>query len=141
LKSNLHYLVFSIAYFFLFSIFLLVDSLDQPFRSLTALDGGTVTLVCSVVQFHPNDLFWFKHTSGEAPRYITSYMGYSQQETFYGEFEDSRFHIEKTNSTFNLKIEKLQPLDMATYYCGEKRFGHVFLGPGTVLCLTGKHLS
>ncbi|XP_039599453.1 uncharacterized protein LOC120522831 [Polypterus senegalus] len=113
------------------------DSVNQPFRSLTAPEGGSVTLVCSADQFHPNDLFWFKHISGQAPRYIMSYTRYSQQETFYEEFENSRFHIETTNSTFNLKIEKLQPVDMATYYCGERKFGHVLLGPGTVLCLTG----
>ncbi|KAK1167613.1 hypothetical protein AOXY_G10340 [Acipenser oxyrinchus oxyrinchus] len=109
----------------------------QPRLSVTAQLGEPVTLECSVVSTRQIIQAWFKQVIGQPPMRILKDDGQAEH-TFYEFGNKSRFQIEKNESSFNLRILKMESSDMAVYYCAALRGSHVLFGNGTALLFKGK---
>ncbi|XP_039602005.1 immunoglobulin kappa light chain-like isoform X1 [Polypterus senegalus] len=117
--------------------FISAESSLKPSHLVTAQVGGSALLQCSVFLSPPSEGFWLKQLHGKAPQYILKAPPNSERATFYNDFKDGRYLIEKTRDVFNLEIKRLKPMDMGTYYCGKIRHNNIEFGQGIELCVNG----
>ncbi|XP_040887423.1 immunoglobulin kappa light chain-like [Toxotes jaculatrix] len=113
---------------------------ERRFRSADV--GDTVTLEC----FYENEdsawVFWYKQTSGQRPRLMSSFYVYDTKTTFYHEFKNnSRFALGSNSKANNLTISDLQISDSATYYCASSYSFMFEFAEGTTLSIKGSHLN
>ncbi|KAG7465337.1 hypothetical protein MATL_G00175350 [Megalops atlanticus] len=87
------------------------NAVVQPNLTMAAAVGETVTLTC----IHPTDdfssIFWFRHTVGQQPQYISC--------------------------VYKLPKRNLSPSDAGTYYCAVATCGEILFGNGTRLDVQG----
>ncbi|MCJ8733730.1 hypothetical protein PDJAM_G00226950, partial [Pangasius djambal] len=96
--------------------------------------GNSATLQCCVFGKEDGEIIWFKQQNGKQPRIIVRYFK-TARETFYDEFQNSRFQIKKHGNCFNMTISNTTLSDQATYYCA------LVFGDGTHLQIKGEHVT
>ncbi|XP_066561858.1 immunoglobulin kappa light chain [Amia ocellicauda] len=114
---------------------ILADAITQPGFLLRAQLGDSVSLQCFIHQQSLKQLFWYKQVVGEAPKCMFSSYGQSGQLTRHGEFNHSRFSVQRTGSAFHLCISNTEPTDIGTYYCATLDYSQVLFGGGSTLLL------
>ncbi|XP_053091693.1 uncharacterized protein LOC128318639 [Pangasianodon hypophthalmus] len=113
---------------------LTVPDVYQPDKKLSVEIGNSATLQCCVFGIEDEEIIWFKQQNGKQPRIIVRYFK-TAQETFYNEFQNSRFQIKKYGNCFNMTISNTMLSDEATYYCA------LVFGDGTYLQIKGEHVT
>ncbi|XP_053091566.1 uncharacterized protein LOC117597705 [Pangasianodon hypophthalmus] len=113
---------------------LTVPDVYQSDKKLSVEIGNSATLQCCVFGIEDGEIIWFKQQNGKQPRIIVRYFK-TAQETFYNEFQNSRFQIKKYGNCFNMTISNTMLSDEATYYCA------LVFGDGTYLQIKGEHVT
>nr|7D5Z_C Chain C, light chain of 1D8 [Homo sapiens]7D5Z_G Chain G, light chain of 1D8 [Homo sapiens]7D5Z_K Chain K, light chain of 1D8 [Homo sapiens]7D5Z_O Chain O, light chain of 1D8 [Homo sapiens] len=85
--------------------------MTQTPPSLSASVGDRVTLTCRASQAIRNNLAWYQHKPGKAPKRLI-YAASTLEDGVPSSFSGSGF-----GTDFTLTINSLQPEDFATYYC------------------------
>lgn len=85
--------------------------MTQSPPSLSASLGDKVTITCQASQNINKYIAWFQQKPGKAPRLLIRYTSTLESGI------PSRFSGSGSDTQFSLKINSLQPEDIATYYC------------------------
>ncbi|KAJ8272918.1 hypothetical protein GJAV_G00094970 [Gymnothorax javanicus] len=108
----------------LFSVFILIDAkrtLTQRDLSLTKREGNTVSIHCEASGLSSDDyVHWYQKKDEEPFRrllYISNADGSKFPDSTLTKDEKDSFSTDKTQSRFDLKIQKLQKAHAAIYYC------------------------
>uniref|UniRef100_A0A672YEB6 Ig-like domain-containing protein n=1 Tax=Sphaeramia orbicularis TaxID=375764 RepID=A0A672YEB6_9TELE len=102
----------------MFLVCLLPSHLTQPTGDVTAVQGLTLTLQCTLETSSNNPtLFWYKQEVNDYPRYMLQRLISGSETIKAPEFQDERFDTEINKTSFPLKIQKLHVSDSAVYYC------------------------
>ncbi|XP_062260831.1 T cell receptor alpha variable 18, partial [Platichthys flesus] len=93
------------------------DRVMQPSGGLTAAEGETLTLGCT---FQTNDptptLLWYKQQVNDFPKLLLQRFS-TQADNPAERQRDRRTDAAVNQTSFPLKIQKLQLSDSAVYYC------------------------
>lgn len=111
----------------------------QPDSVVVAEEGDDVTLPC----FHPkeqiNKVLWYKQLVGKKPLLVASSYYHSMPIDFHNDFDKSqRFNLARAAGSSNLTILKVEPSDLAVYFCAGSFSNVIRFGAGTVLVLKGE---
>uniref|UniRef100_A0A671EPS6 Ig-like domain-containing protein n=1 Tax=Rhinolophus ferrumequinum TaxID=59479 RepID=A0A671EPS6_RHIFE len=85
--------------------------MTQSPSSVSASLGDSVTITCRASQGISNELSWYQHKPGTAPKLLI--YGANSLQTGV----PSRFSGQGSGTAFTLTISSLRPEDVATYYC------------------------
>ncbi|KAL1280595.1 hypothetical protein QQF64_015218 [Cirrhinus molitorella] len=91
------------------------DTVDQPDKDATEVEGRSVTLQCKYkTDSVQEELFWYIQRANDFPKYIL-------RRNKYGGANDAqfqkRFHSEVSSNSVPLTIQDVQVSDSAVYYC------------------------
>ncbi len=91
------------------------ETVSQPERHQTELDGKSVTIKCkySSASTAP-DLFWYIQRANDIPKYILRRNRYGGDNGT--EFQE-RFHSEVSSNSVPFTIQDVRVSDSAVYYC------------------------
>ncbi|KAL6084114.1 hypothetical protein STEG23_027593 [Scotinomys teguina] len=87
-----------------------IQMTQSPATLSTSL-GESVTMTCLASQSIGNALSWYRQTPGKPPQLLIYYAN------SLADGIPSRFSGSRSGTQFSLKINGLQPEDVATYYC------------------------
>ncbi|KAB5570931.1 hypothetical protein PHYPO_G00219110 [Pangasianodon hypophthalmus] len=111
----------------------------QPDEELSVDIGDSATLQCCVSQKEVGLIAWFKQPCRKTTQIIVM-LYKSAGDTFYNEFPNSRFQIERSSNCFSMSILNITPSDEAMYYCALMRPSLVF-ADGTYLKIKGENVT
>ncbi|XP_074479743.1 uncharacterized protein LOC141760637 [Sebastes fasciatus] len=117
------------------------SSVRQQRGFVSANVGNGVTLQCFYEGSEPASLYWYKQTLGQKPRLISSSYVYDTTETFYHEFNNPRFTLDRENSNNHLTIFDLRISDSAIYYCAAGASALLYFAEGTLVSVQGSGLN
>ena len=86
----------------------------QSPASLSAPVGESVSITCKASEEIYSALNWYQQKPGKSPQLLIYYA------TSLGDDVPSRFSGSKSGTQYSLKINSLQPEDLATYYCEQR---------------------
>uniref|UniRef100_A0A8C2I630 T-cell receptor alpha/delta variable 31.0 n=1 Tax=Cyprinus carpio TaxID=7962 RepID=A0A8C2I630_CYPCA len=93
------------------------DTVDQPLKHVTKLEGESVTLDCKYNTTSPSqELFWYIQRKEESPKLVlqrNSYGGGSNGT----EFQERFYSVVEPLKSVPLIIQRLCVSDSAVYYC------------------------
>ncbi|XP_030635038.1 uncharacterized protein LOC115816211 [Chanos chanos] len=96
--------------------------------------GANANLSCFFPKDKATSVMWLKQTIGQGPVVIaTSYYHTSPAELEKSFNKSKRFIPNRGIDSFNLSISKIEPADLATYYCAVSLVNKVTFGNGTLL--------
>uniref|UniRef100_A0A8C1RZP6 Ig-like domain-containing protein n=1 Tax=Cyprinus carpio TaxID=7962 RepID=A0A8C1RZP6_CYPCA len=101
--------------FFIFSSCRSEDTVDQPDKHVTEVEGRSVELKCKYkTDSTQDDLFWYIQRANDFPKYILRRSKYGGDNGT--EFQE-RFHSKLSSNSVPLTIKNLRVSDSAVYYC------------------------
>lgn len=104
----------------------------------TAQLGDNLTLKCSRPKSEYEFIFWYRHIPGERHEFIVSTFRFDSS-SFYEDFDDARFTVDKEGGMFNLHISKAKLTDFTVYYCAVGFRAHVRFINGVLLQIKGNY--
>ena len=122
---------------FVFSSLVLIQTAEIPQQiSLTVAEvGDNLTLTCPVSGDEPGLFYWYKLSFGYM--FQTVAEGSFTKITRKGQFNNSRFTVERINTQYVLNIRNVSKEDEATYFCQAGSAYIMTFINGTLLAVNG----